>query len=423
MKRFFRILSALIAAVMLAGMCAASGVFAASGVSEAEKSVVIIQSDYGQGSGFMVGKVGEDPKYVITNSHVVSERGVAANEVLVYFSVAANKFMQAEIIAVDINKDLCVLELPEATNERKAIPLCESKNVEKGDDVYALGYPAYARGEKLFNALDIDDIVSTKGNISQKTRINVTGAIGVNSYLTDTTIDHGTSGGPMINDKGEAIGVNTYKLSVTETNDQGDESQYAVGGYATIIDELIPILNSNNVPYTLSNDTPEANAETDDDSVPAEAHRSESSNTTVIIIIAAAVIAAAAVVVVIALRKKNGRTPVQSVQSAPSSPVKAVITGTKGVMAGRSFNVGGELVFGRNGQKCGVVFPVDTKGISGVHCQIRQSNGGYEIVDLGSSNGTFLGSGQKLIPNVPVFLPSGTYFYLGSADQLFQITY
>ncbi|MDE7360458.1 MAG: FHA domain-containing protein, partial [Oscillospiraceae bacterium] len=101
----------------------------------------------------------------------------------------------------------------------------------------------------------------------------------------------------------------------------------------------------------------------------------------------------------------------------------AVITGMKGIMANRTFNVNGSVVIGRNAQKCNVAYPVDAKGVSGVHCQIRQANGGYEIIDCGSSNGTYLGNGQKLIPNVPVFIPNGSYFYLGSAEQLFQIKY
>lgn len=95
----------------------------------------------------------------------------------------------------------------------------------------------------------------------------------------------------------------------------------------------------------------------------------------------------------------------------------------KGFMANRSFNINGSIVLGRNPQKCTVCYPVDSKGISGVHCQIRQTASGYEIMDRGSSNGTFLGSGERLTPNVPVFIPYGTYFYLGSAEQLFQIKY
>ncbi len=101
----------------------------------------------------------------------------------------------------------------------------------------------------------------------------------------------------------------------------------------------------------------------------------------------------------------------------------ASITGIKGIMAGRSFPISGSAVIGRNPEKCTICFPVNTQGISGLHCEIRRNGSVYEIIDRGSSCGTFLGSGQKLAENVPTALPSGMYFYLGSTEQLFQINY
>ena len=147
-------------------------------------------------------------------------------------------------------------------------------------------------------------------------------------------------------------------------------------------------------------------------------------NTLLIVIIIAAVVVIAVVVVIVVLsKKKSSAAPYQPTQTTPTPANGAVITGMKGMLANRSFNINGSIVLGRNPQKCNVCFPVDAKGISGVHCQIRQTGSGYEIMDCGSSNGTFLGNGQKLTPNVPVPIPDGTYFYLGSAEQLFQIKY
>lgn len=436
---------------MLVGLCTVSGVSAASMVEEAEKGVVLVTAyyDVGEyreitndvdedgtktrnkvpvtmgGSGFAVGVNGEDPKYIVTNCHVISDDASnVSNLITVWFSEAANKYMRAEVVAADTSKDLCVLELPEATSERKALSLCKSDNVSKGDEVFTLGYPAYARNSKNYQAFDIDDIVSSKGSISQKTRLNNSGAIATNVYLTDATLGPGNSGGPMINSNGEVIGVNTW----------GTGSKDTTGGYSTIIDELIPLLNSKSIPYTLSTDaaSPSSDEASDSEDVPAAAEPQSSDNNTMIIIIAiiAAVVVIAVVVLIIVISKNKKQAPVAAA-AAPmpqAAPVvvrsgSAVITGMKGIMANRSFSINGSIVLGRNSQKCNVCFPVDSKGISGVHCQIRQANGGYEIMDLGSSNGTFLGSGQKLTPNVPVFIPDGTYFYLGSAEQLFQIKY
>lgn len=422
MKRFFKVLSVLTAAVMLVGMCTALGVSAASAVEEAEQSVVVVAAGDGYGSGFAVGKIGENPQYVVTNCHVICDNNDNVySDITVYFSAAANKLVSAEVVAADLSKDLCILELPEPTAERKPITLCKSENMSKGDEVYILGYPKYALAGKNYLTFDLKDMTSTKGNISQKTRLNNSGAIGTNVYMTDAIIDNGNSGGPMINTKGEVIGVTTWG------NDMKDDSgnKRTDGGWATMVDELIPLLNSNNVPYTLSTDAPaagEEDAAADADTQPA------SDNTLIIVIaIAAAVVVIAVIVVIIVVSKNKKQAPAAMPQSTPSPAVKisqgAVITGMKGFMANRSFNINGSIVLGRNPQKCTVCYPVDSKGISGVHCQIRQTASGYEIMDLGSSNGTFLGSGERLTPNVPVFIPDGTFFYLGSAEQLFQIKY
>lgn len=427
MKRFFKIISVLTAAVMLAGMCTVIGVSAAGAVEEAEQSVVLVAAGNGWGSGFAVGKVGENPQYIVTNCHVITDNdNNVYNDITVFFSAAANKFVSAEVVAADLSKDLCVLELPEPTSERKPITLCKSDNVSKGDEVFVLGFPAYSLAGKNYITFDAKDMTSAKGSISQKTRINNSGAIGTNVYMTDTIIDNGNSGGPMINSDGQVIGIATWGIDVKD--DSGNKR--TDGGYATVVDELIPILNSNSVPYTLSTDAPAADGE-DGENVPADAQPESAGNNTIIIVIAiaAAVVVIAVIIVIVALKGKKSAAaaPVQPAAQNNIPAVKisngAVITGMKGIMANRSFNVNGSIVLGRNSQKCNVCFPVDSKGISGVHCQIRQANGGYEIMDLGSSNGTFLGSGQRLSPNVPVFIPDGTYFYLGSAEQLFQIKY
>lgn len=399
MKKLRKILSAFAAAVMLAGTCLFSTASAANAVEDAEQSVVLVSAGGGWGSGFAVGKKGEDPKYIVTNCHVISNNGAVHNDIKVFFSAAANKFMSAEVVAADTGKDLCVLELPEPTKERKPLPLCKSEKMTKGDEVYVLGYPSYSLAGKNYTTFDTKDITSTKGNISQITRINNSGAIGTNVYMTDALIDNGNSGGPMINSNGEVIGVATWGIDVTDESG----NKRTDGGYAVLVDELITILDANNVPYVMYSGS-----------------SSKFPTVIVIVIIAVAVMALAAGAFIIIKRKKSAAP---ALAHSGKQPGGAVITGEKGILANRSFNVGGGLVFGRNSQKCSVCFPVDAQGVSGVHCRIQQTNGGYEIVDLGSSNGTFLGSGQRLTPNVPVLLPDGTYFYLGSAEQLFQIKY
>lgn len=437
-----------------------------------------------RGSGFAIGNEGEDVQYIVTNAHLVLDDTAAgirsldpmnatvnvsskrASEVLVYFSYGANDFMRAQIYQVDEARDICILKLPQATDKRKPLTICRSTDIDMDDDFAALGFPADS--DQLMDntslAYDTDDVTSTRGGISRQT----TDEDGKNVYLIDIDISPGNSGGPLVNSNGEVVGINTYSITNLES---GHSLNYAI-----VIDELLSIINRDVVPYTLSTEV-SGNASTEEEetepteteaateettretqattteapateassattqsseTAPAapssDTNSNDSNNNMTIIIIAIAAVVIIAVAVVIAVVSKGKKTKAAPVQhSAPemskTMPVssgqssRAVIIGMKGIMANRSFNINGSIVIGRNSQKCNISFPVDTKGISGVHCQIRQSKDGYEILDLGSSNGTFLGSGQKLTPNVPVPIPDGTYFYLGSAEQLFQIKY
>ncbi len=397
-----------------------------------------------RGSGFAIGEEGKPISYIVTNAHVVVDRYAEylstnsttaktevnsrrADEVRVYFSYGSNDFMRAQIYYVNEKKDICILKLPEPTEKRKPLVLCRSEDIDMDDEFAALGFPF---DSDLFMdntglAYNIDDITMTRGAISRKS----TDRDGVQVYLIDVDIRSGNSGGPLVNSKGEVVGINTYSVY---------DSKYAI-----VIDELLAAVNRDVVPYMLSaelSDTAETEAEmnltseTDETSQqavtePAENTSSGGMNVAVTIAAAAFGVLCIVLIVVLVMRNKKGNaapSPAPAASSAvPDTGVShtASITGIKGVMAGRSFHVSGSAVIGRNPEKCSICFPVNTQGISGLHCEIRRNGSGYEIIDRGSSCGTFLGSGQKLAENVPTALPSGMYFYLGSTEQLFQINY
>ena len=397
-----------------------------------------------RGSGFAIGEAGKPISYIVTNAHVVVDRYAEylstnsttaktevnsrrADEVRVYFSYGSNDFMRAQIYYVNEKKDICILKLPEPTEKRKPLVLCRSEDIDMDDEFAALGFPF---DSDLFMdntglAYNIDDITMTRGAISRKS----TDRDGVQVYLIDVDIRSGNSGGPLVNSKGEVVGINTYSVY---------DSKYAI-----VIDELLAAVNRDVVPYMLSaelSDTAETEAEmnltseTDETSQqavtePAENTTSGGMNVAVTIAAAAFGVLCIVLIVVLVMRNKKGNaspSPAPAASSAvPDTGVShtAFITGIKGVMAGRSFHVSGSAVIGRNPEKCSICFPVNTQGISGLHCEIRRNGSGYEIIDRGSSCGTFLGSGQKLAENVPTALPSGMYFYLGSTEQLFQINY
>lgn len=395
------------------------------------------------GSGFAIGKQDEPVSYIVTNAHVVVDRYAEymsldstsakfdvnsrkADEVRVYFSYGANDFMRAQIYYVNEKKDICILKLPQATDKRNPLVICRSENINMDDEFAALGFPGDSDifMDNTGLSYDINDITMTRGAISRKS----TDQNGVQVYLIDVDIRSGNSGGPLVNSKGEVVGINTYSVGKSK--------------YAVVIDELLAAVNRDVVPYTLSTEVSDT-AETESEiSLPSETaettqtvtepagNKSSGGMDIVVTIIAAAfaVLCIALIVVLVMKNKKGSSAPSPAPAAGSAVPEVGVshtasITGIKGVMAGRSFPISGSAVIGRNPEKCTICFPVNTQGISGLHCEIRQNGSVYEIIDRGSSCGTFLGSGQKLAENVPTALPSGMYFYLGSTEQLFQINY
>ena len=377
---------------------------------------------FGGGSGFFLGKTGENPQYIVTNHHVVADY-IDAGEGGEYLSIAgvtsdgyylayygkscelriyydSNDYDVAYIDCYgDMEKvDLAVLKLRNPTSKRTALKIGAVSNDNVGDTVYTVGYPGNADNDFTgASKYGLNDSSVHKGSI---VRI-VMSDKGVERISTDATIQHGNSGGPLVNENGEVLGVNTNGYISAKSQLDIEQDYYSLSA-----NTLTDFLNKNNIPYEQA---------------------SGSNSTLLIIIIAAAVAVAAAVVVIIVVMGKK-KSPVAAAAAVPyNNPTPsfggATIVGMKGIMANRTFTINGNLIIGRNAQKCNVAYPVDTQGISAVHCQIREANGRFEIIDRGSSNGTFLGSGQRLTPNVPTVLQDGTFFYLGSAEQLFQIKY
>lgn len=146
----------------------------------------------GIGSGVIVREDG----YILTNNHVVE----GADELVVQLS--DGREFEAEIVGTDPETDLAVLKI-EAEN-LQAAPLGDSDATQVGDWVLAIGSP-----------FELEQTV-TAGIISAKNRVQgiVGGGGGFEDFLqTDAAINPGNSGGPLVNLRGEVIGINTAILS------------------------------------------------------------------------------------------------------------------------------------------------------------------------------------------------------------------
>ncbi|MDX6519454.1 MAG: 2-alkenal reductase [Gaiellales bacterium] len=153
------------------------------------------------GSGFVIDKSG----HILTNAHVV----VGASKVDIGFSNGAS--YPATVVGLDKSTDVAVLKVDVPQNALDPLPLGDSSTVQVGAPVVAIGNPL---GEDRTVTAGIVSAVQ-RDISSLQPGIQIPGAI-----QTDAAINHGNSGGPLINNQGEVIGINSQILSDNPGNPQ-----------------------------------------------------------------------------------------------------------------------------------------------------------------------------------------------------------
>lgn len=150
----------------------------------------------GYGSGVIISTDG----YIITNNHVVK----GAKEMTV--TLNDNRTFKAKQIGTDATTDIALLKID--AKDLPTIPFGDSDKLRVGEWVLAVGNP--------FNLTSTvtAGIVSAKGRSTQQATGN--GALQIESFIqTDAAVNPGNSGGALVNDKGELIGINTMIYSQT----------------------------------------------------------------------------------------------------------------------------------------------------------------------------------------------------------------
>ena len=138
------------------------------------------------GSGFII----DDKGYIVTNNHVIAN----ADEIIVKLS--DDKEFKAKVVGSDPLTDLALLKIDPKDEKLTVIKLGDSSKTEVGETVVAIGNP--------FGL----DFSVTAGIISAKGRVLGSGPYD-NFMQTDASINPGNSGGPLVNLKGEVVGINT----------------------------------------------------------------------------------------------------------------------------------------------------------------------------------------------------------------------
>jgi putative serine protease PepD len=157
------------------------------------------QAAEAQGSGFVLSADGR----IVTNEHVVE--GAASISVKLW----NGKTYAARIIDSDASLDLAVLKVDAPRSELHPLKLTDSTGVQVGDAVVAIGSP-FGLQETVTSGI----VSAVHRQITATNNATITNAI-----QTDAAINHGNSGGPLLNGQGQVIGVNSQIESDSGGND------------------------------------------------------------------------------------------------------------------------------------------------------------------------------------------------------------
>jgi S1-C subfamily serine protease len=320
--------------------------------------------NYYSGSGMIIDQEGN----ILTNFHVIED----ARKITV---IVENKWEYVGVIqGVDEVKDLAVIKI--SGGDLPFITLGDSTSLKQGEEVIAIGYPDQDLISRVLGkSEDLISMLSGGATIS-KGIVSAFRTDGKVSYVqTDAAINHGNSGGPLINLQGEVIGINNFIIRMD--NIQGINFAIAIN------DAKIEIQNlKNGVSMTGQESNSAGNGATGTGWI------------WFIVIVAAA----AAVVFVIAKQRKKKVAPAYTAgppagvpAGGPRSVPPAVSQGARLLL-----NSGSHILLAQYNGFLGrpdferEIPPHSLNSISRQHLQYKFENGRYYIADMNSSNGTKL---------------------------------
>ena len=393
-------------------LCMSTCVLAAPDFAALEKSVVRIvtymSDEIRTGTGFVINDAG----YIATNSHVIGNgkkiQVVPANSHTLY---------DAEVVKSFPELDLAILR----THDLDLLPVrLLLSTPDKGQKVWAIGYPESADFEQLADDPTVQDGVI--GRI-------FTGAWRSTEFVIiqhNAPMNPGNSGGPLLDDCGNVIGVNTLaSLVVINSPSLGiTRVPHAAGIYwSSHIEELAQILRNEAIPFQSRNT----------DCVPI----GNTGNSVWVIALGVLTLFA----LLLAMRKPRQqvirvveqisqrtnkkavakRIKKRTINKLPqhglvlagfnSEGARVLITLTPDTFAGKRLGV----TLGRHPELVDTV--IDDDRVSKRHVRISTQDGRFYLEDLNSTNGTFLNN-RKLSPFSPARLEYGASIRLGSLELM-----
>ena len=395
-----------------------------------------------QGSAFVISIEEDGTTTLVTNRHCVeptyadglfkelANYGVRfANTEIYLVNDDMDRLVRAEIISISKKTDLAVIRVKSLARRNLALKIWKGNPTElEQKTVYTAGFPGAADAiisKKAYQQLksDKDSVTVAEGKVTRIVEADQTDDGQVIQHTAAT--NHGNSGGPLLDEDGNVVGVNTWSA------DGGEQTYWSISNK-----ELVSFLDENHIAYQ-------------------EGKKAFKLDWALIAVIAAAVLAIVLVFVALRQRKVNqeqGRkieellkkrltqftsviapkkkTVPEKKEETPQTPPQSgsqnqlpgrVLRGEKGALAGKSFTLKEKNVIGRDPAQCTVVFGKDVAGVSRVHCTIRVKESGVTVRDENSSNGTYM-DGKRIPAGVDVPFHRGHKLGIGSAeDQVFTL--
>lgn len=392
---------------------------------ENQKSVAFVlclQNGSGScGSSYAVGDPDGKVQYFVTNGHVVQDHVENGYDIAIYFDDLEYQVPEVVFYQYDQNLDMAILKIPEPIDSRKAVIIRDSDEVVTGEKCTAIGYPDKSMD---FDGNFIGDINGQTVSSGVISKVNFTPSYqGYNFYYKtfqhDTFISHGNSGGPLLDENGFFVAMNTlgnpesesvnFSIVSNEITAKLDEYGIKYKTSKEYLKEIDKKIESEQKKFDKKHD-----AAVED----AEAEVTETRNK---FLLFCAIAAACAVVLLILFIVGNKKVVMVGEQDDGK---KSFLYCTKGVFAGQKYEVTGQtMTIGRDQHSCTIVFPEETPGISSNHCSIYfdARTKAFILTDNGSTYGTYLSDGRKLTKGVPEQLLPGSTFALADKANEFMV--
>jgi serine protease Do len=190
------------------------------------------QETLSAGTGFVISRDG----FILTNNHVVE--GASKIEVA-FFNEEADVYYEAKVIGRDPLTDSALIQLVDAKRDLTEVKFGDSAQMQPGDWVVAIGNPF-----GLGHTVSVGVISATRASglpVAQQRRADV--------LQTDAAINPGNSGGPLLNARGEVIGVNTQIETGSGTSATGNVGIGFAVPSNTVKDAVAQILRTGRVDH------------------------------------------------------------------------------------------------------------------------------------------------------------------------------